>query len=90
MTIVIGIRCIDGVILASDSQFTANYRKELRGSKIFAVNKLITLGAAGSVSQMKILLQELKQKLGNTLFSDLHLKRNIEEVLLSLHKKYQY
>lgn len=88
LTTVIGIRCIDGIILASDSQLSTNYIKNLHGSKIFPINRFIALGSAGQVSQMKILVTELKQRLGDNIYDDADLRFNIEEVLLALHKSY--
>jgi 20S proteasome alpha/beta subunit len=88
LTTVIGIKSSDGIVLASDSQFTAMYRKDLKGSKIFPINKFIALGAAVIVSQMKDLVAELKQNLGNNIYSDLDMRRKIEDTLLSLHKRY--
>jgi 20S proteasome alpha/beta subunit len=88
LTTVVGIKASDGIVLASDSQFTAMYRKDLKGSKIFPINKFIALGAAGIVSQMKILVAELKQNLGNNIYSDLDLRRKVEDTLLNLHKRY--
>ena len=88
MTTVIGIRCNEGIILASDSQFTSDRIKILGGSKVFKINNFIALGAAGSVSQMSMLADSLKQKLGENIYSDLELRTNIEDVLLELHKNY--
>jgi 20S proteasome alpha/beta subunit len=88
LTTVIGIKSKDGIILASDSQFTAERMKFLGGSKIFKINDFVALGAAGSISQMAMLADALKQKLGETIFSDLELRTKIEDVLLELHKNY--
>jgi 20S proteasome alpha/beta subunit len=51
MTTVIGIKCSDGIVLASDSQFTADKTRSLGGSRIFKVNDSIALGAAGYLDQ---------------------------------------
>ena len=88
LTTVIGIKSKDGIILASDSQLTAERMKFLGGSKIFKINNFIALGSAGSVSQMNMLADALKQKLGENILSDLELRTNIEDVLLELHKNY--
>jgi 20S proteasome alpha/beta subunit len=88
LTTVIGIKCSDGVILASDSQFTANKMKILDGSKIFQINKFTALGAAGRISQMKELVDELKAKLGKNILTDLEVRKRIENVLLTLHLRY--
>jgi 20S proteasome alpha/beta subunit len=65
LTTVIGIKSKDGIILASDSQLTAGKMKTLGGSKIFKINNFVALSVAGIVSQMNILANALKQKLGN-------------------------
>jgi 20S proteasome alpha/beta subunit len=88
LTTVIGIKCIDGIVLASDSQLSTNYIKNLHGSKIFPVNKFIALGSAGAVSQMRILVTELQRQMGDNIYDDVDLRFNIEEVLLALHKRY--
>src|SRR5688572_16612328 len=71
LTTVIGIKCNDGIILASDSQFTADKMKFFGGSKLFKINNFVALGAAGNVSQMTMLADALKQKLGENIFSEL-------------------
>jgi 20S proteasome alpha/beta subunit len=88
LTTVIGIKSMDGIILASDSQLTADKMKTLGGSKIFKINNFVALGAAGIVSQMNMLADALKQKLGNNILSDLELRTKIEDVILELHKNY--
>jgi len=57
-----GIKCNDEIILASDSQLTAEKMKTLGGSKIFKINNFVALGAAGIVSQMNMLADALKTK----------------------------
>ena len=86
MTNVIGIKCNDEIILASDSQLTAGKMKTLDGSKIFKINNFVALGAAGIESQMNMLADALKQKLDNNILSDLELRTKIEDVILELHK----
>jgi hypothetical protein len=61
--------------------------KILYGSKIIQINNFVALGSAGYVSQMNILADTLKQKLGQNAFSDLELRTKIEDVL-ELHKNY--
>lgn len=61
MTTVIGIKSKDGIILASDSQYTVDKMKILDGSKIIQINNFVALGAAGYVSQMNILADVLNK-----------------------------
>ena len=88
LTTVVGIKSKDGITLASDSQYTVDRMKILDGSKIIQINNFVALGAAGYVSQMNILADALKQKLGQNTFSDLELRTKIEDALLELHKNY--
>jgi 20S proteasome alpha/beta subunit len=56
MTTTIAIKCDTGVVIIRDSQLSSPNIKDLRGSKIFPINKFVALGAAGSVDQMKLLV----------------------------------
>ncbi len=43
LTNVIEIKCNDEIILASDSQLTANQMKTLSGSKLFKINNFVAI-----------------------------------------------
>ena len=81
LTTVIGIKSIDGVIIASDSQFTMERSKSLDGSKLFKINDFTIAGMSGFSDQMNILFDKLKQRLANKLFSEDKLKESIEIIL---------
>ena len=88
MTTVVGIKSTNGIVIASDSQFTAVDIKDLQGNKIFKINDFTALGGAGEIGQTKMLVDKLRQELGNELLSDLSLREKVEDVLLGFYKKY--
>ena len=49
LTTVIGIKSVDGIVLASDSQYSTGFTKDLCGSKIFKINRFTALGSSGQV-----------------------------------------
>lgn len=83
LTTVLGIKNKEGIIIASDSQFTGLDGKEF-GSKIFKINNSMILGISGRMDQMAILIEKLEQKFCNKIFD----KKEVESVMLKLHKEY--
>jgi hypothetical protein len=62
---VIGIKCTDGIVIASDSQATSKSQrtKTLGVSKIFQINDSSLLAGAADGGHIKILVEELKDQL---------------------------
>ncbi len=83
LTTILGIKNKDGIIIASDSQFTGLDGKDF-GSKIFKINDSMILGISGRMDQMAILVKRLEQKFKNKIFS----KFVLESILLKLHEEY--
>lgn len=88
MTTVIAIKSIDGIVIASDSQSTSMpYAKNLEVSKIFKINNSIGIGTAGDENNIKILVESLKQNLGQEEFdSEPILRKKIDDILINLHR----
>lgn len=88
MTTIVGIKSSDGVVLASDSLFTADVTKAL-GSKIFKVNDSIALGISGRMDQMESLFEDLEKKLkDNTYNCKDDFESAVLDVSFALHKRY--
>jgi len=83
LTTILEIKNKDGIIIASDSQFTGLDGKDF-GNKIFKINDSMILGISGRMDQMAILVKRLEQKFKNKIFS----KFVLESLMLKLHKEY--
>lgn len=89
VTTVIGIKCIDGIVIASDSQASSETRKDLETSKIFTINPSIGVGAAGSIGHIRVFVEELKRRLATyTLETDTQLRGYIDGSLVDLYRIY--
>ncbi|MDN5846695.1 MAG: hypothetical protein L0H53_10530, partial [Candidatus Nitrosocosmicus sp.] len=89
MTTVIGIKCTDGIIIASDSQATSPSMKNMEESKIFKISDSICIGASGDIRHIKILVEKLKKDIGELVYNnESQIRDCIYESLLSLHKFY--
>ena len=89
MTTVIGIKCIDGIVIASDSQASSEMRKDLETSKIFTINPSIGVGAAGSIGHIRVFVEELKRRLATYTFeTDTQLRGYIDGSLVDLYRIY--
>lgn|GEM_PF-1286487 len=91
MTTVVGIKSVDGIILASDSQGTSSGdgMKDLEISKIFQINESIGVGAAGDVGQIRVLVDELKKHFERSKFrTELDLRQTLDDILCELFRKY--
>jgi len=66
MTIAVGFKCVDGVVLAADSLYTEGTAK-LYGQKIFPIDSnghyALTIAGAGGVPSMKGIVREIKKRL---------------------------
>ena len=87
LTTVVGIKCDEGIIFASDSLYTGDISR-MFGSKIYGINKSVILGATGRIDQISMLENALKQKLKDNTYDDDAWRFDVEEVLLELHEKY--
>lgn len=66
MTIAVGFRCVDGVVLAADSLYTEGVAK-LYGQKIFPIASngryAVTIAGAGGVPSLKGIVREIEKRL---------------------------
>jgi 20S proteasome alpha/beta subunit len=78
---VIGIKCTDGIVIASDSQATSKSQrtKTLGVSKIFQINDSSLLAGAADGGHIKILVEELKDQLSRAIFDNSKGFRNTVE-----------
>jgi 20S proteasome alpha/beta subunit len=91
LTTVIGIKCKDGVVIGTDSQFTETTygTKSLTENKIHRINEFMILGGSGDVYQTNVLVESLQENLSNKQYSDIELREIImEKVLRPLYKEY--
>ena len=90
MTTVIGFKCADGLVIASDSQASLEKKWELKKlgvDKILKVNNFIALAGSGDADHTRLLV-ELRENLGDSPLSDKEIREKTYNVLLRLHKKY--
>jgi 20S proteasome alpha/beta subunit len=89
MTTVIGIKCKDGIVIASDSQVTSEAIKDLQTSKIFPINPSIVVGAAGNMGHISVFVDDLKRRLSEYTFeTETQLRNYIDESLVGLYRVY--
>lgn len=95
MTIAVGFRCVDGIVLAADSQYTEGITK-LDGPKIFPIPSNghygLTIAGAGGVHSIKgiarKLEQTLKENIGANPASVSELQEAIEDALSEYYPKH--
>ena len=95
MTIAVGFKCIDGVVLATDSQYTMNPAK-FAGQKIFPIasngHYALTIAGAGGVSNMKAAVRNiesaLKKDIGAKPATTSQIQDIVEGVLSILYPKH--
>jgi 20S proteasome alpha/beta subunit len=88
MTIGVGFRCQDGVVIATDSQYSLDISKS-RGQKIFPIpsngHYAITIGGAGGSDQIKWAVAEIGRSLateiGTRPTTTLEIQQTLEGVL---------
>jgi len=93
MTIAVGFRCSDGVVLAADSLYTEGVAK-LYGQKIFPIASngryALTIAGSGGVPSLKGIVREVKKSLRSGLslsdFSDI--QDVVESVLCAYYPKH--
>jgi 20S proteasome alpha/beta subunit len=90
LTTVIGIKCIDGIVIASDSQATSKLQrtKTLGVSKIFKLNDFSLLGGSGDGGHIKILVGDFKERLSRGKFNKKKFRDIVEQAFLDLHKRH--
>jgi 20S proteasome alpha/beta subunit len=89
MTTVIGIKCTEGIVIASDSQATSEAIKDLQTSKIFPINNSMCVGAAGNIGHIRILTEELKKGLDGYVFdTESQLTSQLDDMVVNLHRIY--
>jgi len=97
MTIVISIRCVDGIVIASDSQvgFERGVSiKRLNANKMYQLGDSFIVAGAGAVAHIRkavdainFTLEEKKREKGSTLTED-ECVDTLEKTVLALHKEY--
>lgn len=96
VTIGIGVLCTDGIVIATDTQYTRGGFKS-HGPKLFDLfpmkrgNVSIVACGAGTVSSMKMAIRKLEDRLEDISDPSLEqVKGLIEEVLLDFYRKHVY
>jgi 20S proteasome alpha/beta subunit len=89
VTTVIGIRSLDGIVFASDSQATSKSRKykSIGVTKIFKVNDFVALAGSGDSDHVKRVVEEIKISFDNPT-NQSTFQEKLESAILKLHKKY--
>jgi len=97
MTIVISIKCVDGIVIASDSQveFSRGVSiKRLNANKMYQLDDNFMVAGAGTVAHIRkavdainFTLKEKKREKGSTLNED-ECVDALEKTVLLLHKEY--
>lgn len=97
MTIVIGIKCVDGIVIASDSQveFSRGVSiKRLNANKMYQLDDSFIVAGGGAVAHIRkavdainFTLKERKREKGSTLSED-ECVDTLEKAVLALHKEY--
>lgn len=98
MTIVVGIRCKDGIVIACDSQtgFSRGVEvKRLNTNKIYPIGKRYALAGSGTIAQIRTLVEnvsyainEEERKKGNQPLNSEECFSVLYTTLLALHKLY--
>lgn len=97
LTTILGLKCNNGIVIASDSQ--SSYvkgleLKKLDQNKIFPITNNLEqaskyiLAGSGVLSQIETLVSRLKLSIADREFNNRSLKEVIEQTLLELHRKY--
>jgi 20S proteasome alpha/beta subunit len=90
LTTALAIKCNNGIVFASDSQSTSDFRKSknLDTSKIFKINNYTGLTGSGDSLHINIVAEELKKVLPYETINSDELLKKLEAALLDLHKKH--
>ena len=95
MTIAVGFRCSDGVVLATDSQYSQDITK-MTGKKIFPLwsngEYAMTLAGSGGADNIKAIVRDvevaLKDSLGSRETSSAEIQQIVENVLPPFYAKH--
>jgi 20S proteasome alpha/beta subunit len=93
MTIVVGFRCSNGVVIATDSQYSLDISKT-RGQKIFPIPTngyyALTIGGAGGSDQIKWAVSEIQHSLAKEIgarhTSSTEIREIVESVLIRSYR----
>lgn len=90
LTTALAIKCNEGIVFASDSQSTYDYKKSksLGISKIFKINNNTGLTGSGDSLHINIVADALKKFLPNETLKSQDLLKKLESLLLDLHKEH--
>jgi hypothetical protein len=84
VTIAVGFRCLDGVVISTDSQYTLDVAKG-RGQKIFPIptngHYALTAGGAGASDQIKWTVAEIERSLAKEIGARRTTSEEIREVV---------
>ena len=90
LTTVLGIKCKDALVMASDSQSTSKSgkTKSLDATKIIQINKFIGITGSGDSYHIRIIADEIKERLGERKFSQRELENSLNTIIKELHKQH--
>jgi hypothetical protein len=88
MTIAAGIRCIDGIVLCADTEYTEGDRQKYQRTKIFGYDDSLLVTGSGWTDYMKMAFDKLYEKLLEKKAGNQREARQIvEEVILDIYSK---
>ncbi len=97
MTIVVGIKCADGIVISTDTQSEFGRGvsvKRLNATKIYQINEKFAIAGAGMVAHIaravnliKLAMREAEEE-GNKELSDVMIIDIMEKTLTAAHKRY--
>jgi hypothetical protein len=90
MTIAVGFRCLDGVVIATDSQYTLDISKG-RGQKIFPIPTngyyAVTIGGAGASDQIKWTVSGIERSLAKEIGARHTTSEEVRQVIEAILRK---
>ena len=93
VTIAIGFRCTDGVVLAADTEYNVGNSK-VHATKIFELQPRqdfrVVFTGAGDASYMKMAVEKIDQAMPTGNQTILEIKDTIEKINAQIHKKHIY
>ena len=90
LTTIVGLKCTDGIVMASDSQATVrdDKTKILGVTKIFNINNFMAVGGSGDADNVTLFVENLIGEFPQMLATEGVLRDKIQNLTLRLHKKY--
>lgn len=90
LTTALGIKCDDGIVMASDSQSTSKTgrTKSLDSTKILQINKFIGMTGSGDAYHIKTVAEEAKKRFWEKKFSQMDLEKSLNKMIKDLHKEH--